>query len=84
MYKRQVIEHARERRAAERFVEADDGAGRMGDSPAFFERALQLAVERELPEVRARLESRMARLGESGEKMIRLEPVSYTHLLLSA
>ena len=70
---RAVIEHARERRAAERFVEADDGAGRMGDSPAFFERALQLAVERELPEVRARLESRMARLGESGEKMIRLE-----------
>ena len=45
----------------------------MGDSPAFFERALQLAVERELPEVRARLEEQMAHLGESGEKMIRLE-----------
>ena len=70
---RATLERARERRAAERFVEAEDGAGRMGGSPAFFERALQLAVERELPEVRARLESQMAHLGESGEKMIRLE-----------
>ena len=70
---RAVLARARERRAAERFVEAGEGAPRMGDSPAFFERALQLAVERELPEARARLESRMARLGESGERMIRLE-----------
>ena len=70
---RAILERAGERRAAERFVEAEDGAGRMGDSPPFFERALQLAVERELPEVRARLESQMARLGENGERMIRLE-----------
>ena len=44
-----ILERARERRAAERFVEARGGMGRAGDSPAFFERALQLAVERELP-----------------------------------
>ena len=67
-----VLERARERLAAERFVEAD-GAGRMGDTPAFFERALQLTVERELPGVRARLEERMTQLGESGERMIRQE-----------
>ena len=35
---RAVLERARERLAAERFVEAE-GAGRMGDTPAFFERA---------------------------------------------
>ncbi len=68
-----ILERARERRAAERFVEARGGMGRAGDSPAFFERALQLAVERELPEVRARLEDQMAHMGENGEKMIRLE-----------
>ena len=67
-----VLERARERLAAERFVEVE-GAGRMGDTPAFFERALQLTVERELPGVRARLEERMAQLGESGERMIRQE-----------
>ena len=66
---RATLERARERRAAERFVEAEDGAGRMGGSPAFFERALQLTVERELPGVRARLEERMAQLGESGEPL---------------
>ena len=34
-----ILERARERRAAERFVEARGGMGRAGDSPAFFERA---------------------------------------------
>ena len=66
----EVIRRARERRQAERFV---DGDGRICDASAFYERALQLSVERELPALRERLEGRIARLGESGEKMIRLE-----------
>ena len=66
----EVLRRARERRLAERFVE---GGGRALDVPAFYERALQLSVERELPALRERLEGRVARMGGSGEKMIRLE-----------
>lgn len=69
-----VLQRGRERREAERFVDGQGGKSRRtGTTPAFFERALQLTVERELPELRARLEGQIAHLGESGEKMIRLE-----------
>ena len=71
---RAVVRRGYERREAERFVAGARGVDhRAWSSPAFFERALQLAVERELPDMRARLEACIARLGESGESMIRIE-----------
>ena len=71
---RSVIERGRERSEAERFVDTQGrGAGRYPDTSAFYERALKLTVEQEIPELRARLEGQIARMGESGEKLIRLE-----------
>ena len=70
---RAILEHGRERCEAERFVAAQGRGACRASSPAFFERALQLSVEQELPQMRDLLDRRLAQLGQSGEKMIRLE-----------
>ena len=70
---RAIVQRGRERCEAERFVERRAEKPRAAASCAFFERALHLSVERELPQVRAGLERRIAHTGNSVEKVIRLE-----------
>ena len=64
---------ARERLRAEEWIASGGRSPALKDcSSTFFERALQLAVERELPELRSRLEDHLLRRDETPSRVIRL------------
>ena len=68
-----IISAAEEYEAARKWVESGGTAGDiLRRPPAFFEHALQLAMEEEKPEVRLRLENALSRLDTSGEACVRL------------
>lgn len=65
-----VVDNAGQRRAAELWVQRPGGSlSRQG--AAFFERALQLSGEQELPEIRLRLERFLRDWGQTPEQVIR-------------
>ncbi len=72
---RRVVAAQRERQAAEDWVNtgARLGALRARNSGAFFERALQLTHEQEMPAARRALDEWLGRRGEDSEVIIRLE-----------
>ncbi|HIU34675.1 MAG TPA: hypothetical protein IAB02_08935 [Candidatus Pullichristensenella excrementigallinarum] len=71
---RTLVAGGLERADAERLAGENGRGVRLRDrSAAFYERALKLAMEEELPELRARIESELGRLDESAEQVVRME-----------
>ena len=77
-----ILGNARQRKCAEAWILRREGS-LSGKTPAFFERALQLASEQELPDARQILEDYLKSAGRTPEAEIRLAHEQRAQALLS-